>query len=178
MRRSVTALATVAVLLGACAPQNTNYSIPRCNVISDSLILAAQSVPTATKIPCLGALPAGWSRGPFTARDGATTFTLDSDRAGIEAVEVALLRTCNFSSTTGVPSDEPGTVRYDYIGPPEDSYSTIRYYLFDGGCVTQEFEFRGRGRTALIEDVTNALSFVDRSDIRAAIEKQGLRLDP
>lgn len=178
MKRGLLLGTMVVLLLPACGPQNTNYSIPRCNEFSDSLVLAAQSVPTATKIPCLGALPAGWSRGPFQARDGSATFTLDSDRAGIEAVEVTLQRTCDFSQSTQVQSDELGTDKFDHVDPIDRTYSGVWYYLFDGGCVSYEFEFRGSRRTALIEDVKSALSFVDRNELRMEFADRGLTLDP
>lgn len=178
MKRGLLLVTVGALLLPACAPQNTNYSIPRCNEFTDALVLAAQSVPTATKIPCLGALPAGWSEGPFRARDGSTTFTLDSDRAGIEAVEVTLQRSCNFSRTTEVLSREPGIDRFDHVALVDDAYSGVWYYLFSGGCTTYEFEFRGTGLTALIADMDGALSFVDRKDLKADFEERGLTMDP
>ena len=55
------------------------------------MILVAQSVPTATAVPCVAAVPAGWTLAEITVDDGETSFAFDSDIAGSHAIEVSLL---------------------------------------------------------------------------------------
>ena len=62
---------------------------PSCGT-SNVMILMAQSVPTATSVPCVAALPAGWTVGGVRVSRGEGQFWLDSDQAGRHAVEVTL----------------------------------------------------------------------------------------
>ncbi len=63
---------------------------PTCGT-GNLMILMAQSVPSATAVPCVAALPAGWETGSVNVRQDRTQFWLDSDQGGKHAVEVELL---------------------------------------------------------------------------------------
>jgi tRNA A-37 threonylcarbamoyl transferase component Bud32/membrane-associated phospholipid phosphatase len=136
------------------------------------LTLEAQSVPSASKVPCLEALPLGWSFRALEVRDGASRMTMNSDRAGVNAVHVTLTRTCDTSGATEVPSDEPEARRLEEISTLANRYSGSRYYLFEGGCARYTFDFSGAGRTALAEEVSLAFSFSDRDDLSREIERE------
>jgi membrane-associated phospholipid phosphatase len=151
---------------------------PGCDEISDQLVLLAQTVPSASMLPCLESLPVGWSYEGLSAQKGAAFFYLNSDRAGIRSVRVALTRSCDTSDATPVPSDEPGTERFerttDAIFP---SYVGTRYYVFEGGCVAYRFRFAGEGGAALANEVSVGLGFFSRADLNDAFEeKTGLVL--
>ena len=67
-----------AVACSADIPQQ-----PVCAHLDGSiLILEAQSVPAATRIPCIAELPIGWRFAGSLIRDSGTTLWLDHDRAG------------------------------------------------------------------------------------------------
>jgi hypothetical protein len=148
------------------------------------VVLEAQAVPTATLLPCVDALPDGWRVSDVFIHRGRARFALDSDRAGSRAVTVVLERTCNVPRRdTRVPSDEPGTRRFEQIGPvrPGLGFTGSRFYLFPGGCVTYRFQFRGEERAASLGATTLALSFVPREKIRELIRvttEDRARLDP
>jgi hypothetical protein len=176
-RRMVALLAVVASFAGGCAgmlPATT----PNCDTgeHADILILEAQSVPSAQQVPCVSSLPIGWSLREFHASDEGTTFYLDSDRAGFRAVKVALREDCNVGDASEVPSDSPGTQQYEAIDTLEERYSGTRYYLFEGGCVTYDFDFTGDGRTELAREVSLALEFIPRSRLEKLAEDNGLEL--
>ena len=57
---------------------------------TDVMILMAQAVPSASSVPCVASLPAGWTLGAVAVERGRGEFTLDSDRAGKKAVVVTL----------------------------------------------------------------------------------------
>ena len=42
-------------------------------------------MPSATRLPCIAELPAGWQFGGALIKDTETTLWLDNDRAGIHA---------------------------------------------------------------------------------------------
>ncbi len=147
------------------------------------IVLAAQAVPSAMLLPCVKLLPAGWSVSDVFIQNGRARFTLDSDRVGAHAVTVVLERYCRLPRVTRVPSDEPETRRYEQIGPvrPGVGFTGTRYYLFQGGCVTYRFKFRGEERAEPIGEATLALSFVTRDAVRRLVrEDTGGRaeLDP
>jgi tRNA A-37 threonylcarbamoyl transferase component Bud32/membrane-associated phospholipid phosphatase len=148
---------------------------PRCKV-SDPMILIAQSVPTAAVLPCVDALPVGWTFDAMDVVDGRTRLFLDSDRAGFHAVDVTLTESCDVAGATEVPTDEPGTKRYERIALRQDRYAGSRHYVFDGGCVTYAFDFRGSGRTVLADEASLALSFLPRSAVDAEVARLGLTI--
>jgi hypothetical protein len=174
-------LAGVLALLAistACEP--TGSLAAQCSRPSSPMIvLAAQSVPDATLIPCVQAFPSGWSAGGAEIVDGRMTFWLNSDRAGIHALEVDLTGSCDVSDAVEVAPapDEAGTRRYEEPISLRPSYSGNRYYLFSGGCITYRYRFRAGASTTLALEADDALSFTPRAVVVAAVERDlGLSL--
>jgi hypothetical protein len=101
------------------------------------------------------------------------TFWLDSDRAGVHAVEVDLTPTCDVSDAVEVaPSPgEAGTKRYEQPISLRPSYRGNRYYLFSGGCITYRYRFRPGASTTLALEADEALSFTPRAVVVAAVER-------
>ena len=77
------------------------------------MILSAQAVPSSALLPCIGALPSGWTADGADTGNGKAVFWLDSDQAGVRAVTVTLTAACNTSGAVRVPSDQPGAARYE-----------------------------------------------------------------
>jgi hypothetical protein len=146
---------------------------------SNVMILMAQSVPSATALPCVAALPGGWELNAVSVDDDGATIWLDSDIGGDRAVAATLRRPgeCPVTEAVPVASDEVGIQRYEQPVrlPPE--LISRRTYLFDGGCVVYEFRFSGNASAALTVEVDEALSFLPRADLVAEVdERSGLRL--
>ena len=77
-------IVAVAGLAGgkALSPaDNVGAYAPACGT-GHSMILTAQAVPSAALLPCIAALPSGWTIGGADIASGKTSFWLDSDRAG------------------------------------------------------------------------------------------------
>ena len=130
-------------------------------------VLMAQSVPSATSVPCVAALPAGWEVGAVNVRQDLSRFWLNSDVGGTHAVEVRLVppADCATAGATEVPSDQVGMHRLeDPEQLPPDLRST-RFYVFDGGCVTYRFAFDGEASASLMFDAETALSFQPRREL-------------
>ena len=142
----------------------------------EQMVLAAQSVPSATLLPCVSALETGWMFGGMRVFDGTTEFFLDSDRAGIRAVHVRLTDSCDVSGATEIPSDEPGSRRFETVDSVQGRYSGTRYYTFAGGCVRYRFNFPAEGQAELTTEISRSLDLESRSDLSDAYyDDTGLR---
>jgi hypothetical protein len=143
---------------------------PSCGT-DNVVVLMAQSVPTASSVPCLAALPAGWELGGVAIKRGESRFWLDSDLGGRKAVTVTLLPPsgCRTDEAVEVLSEEPGMQRFEEPErlPPE--LRTTRYYRFAGGCVTYEFDFGAEADTQLLFAADSALSFQPRRTLVEAV---------
>jgi hypothetical protein len=181
--RRLALLTLACLLLAGCArpvaSEFTQTRQPFCESGDDPgtpfLVLMAQAVPSASQLPCVDLLPAGWSVSNAFVRDGRARFALDSDRVGMHAVQVVLERTCQFEGdkVTRVPSDEPGMRRFEQIGEirPGVGFTGTRFYVFKGGCVSYRFQFDTEERAGPIGEVTLALSFISRDALRTLIQE-------
>ena len=134
---------TVAVVVGGNAffpAENIGAHPPDCGT-GPSMILAAQAVPSAAVLPCLAALPSGWQLGGVDISSGKASFWLDSDRAGERSATITLAAACDTAGARQIPSDQPGTQRFERPLSLVPQFSGERFYTFPGGCVTYEFRF-------------------------------------
>jgi tRNA A-37 threonylcarbamoyl transferase component Bud32 len=146
---------------------------------SNVMILMAQSVPSATALPCVAALPGGWELSAVRVDDDGATIWLDSDIGGDRAVAATLRRPgeCPVTEAVPVASDEVGIERYEQPVQLPPELIGRRTYLFGGGCVVYEFRFSGSASAALTVEVDEALSFLPRAELIAEVdERSGLRL--
>jgi tRNA A-37 threonylcarbamoyl transferase component Bud32/membrane-associated phospholipid phosphatase len=146
---------------------------------SSVMILMAQSVPSATALPCVASLPGGWEVSAVSVDNDGAKIWLDSDIGGERAVVATLQRPEECSVTEAVPvaSDEVGIERYEQpVQLPPDLISR-RTYLFEGGCVVYELRFKGDVSAALTVEVDEALSFMSRTELVDEVEQRSdLRL--
>ena len=171
-------LLTLALIVGAIFVVNSTANLlvpvyyhdlpgtPDCGT-SNVMILMAQSVPTATTIPCVASLPAGWTVGGMRIERGHGRFWLDSDRAGKRAVTVSLVppADCSVTGASEVPSDEPGLRRFERPDQLPPALRATRFYTFVGGCVTYRFEFDSPQTASLLFDADAALAFQPRAEL-------------
>jgi hypothetical protein len=175
---AVLAVTVVAVNLGyqTFFPFNLGASPPSCGT-GPSMILSAQAVPSAAMLPCVAALPSGWSIGRADISSGRARMWLDSDRAGPHAVTVTLTAACDTSGAEQIRSDQPGTRRFEQPLSLAPQYSGLRYYTFPGGCVTYDFRFKPGASPVLAVAVDSALAFQLRSTLADYIRHtEGLAL--
>jgi hypothetical protein len=178
-RRAVVATFAAAMLAPACGALSPEE--PVCGAKdANMLILEAQAVPSATLVPCIAEFPSGWSYGGSRIRSGSAQFWLDSDRAGIHALEIVLTESCDVSDAVEVTRGAgtiPGVRVYeDPISLPP-TFRADRYLLFPGGCVTNQFRFATGASATLALEAQEAMSFVDRSVLVERVEEEtGLSL--
>ena len=132
-------------------------SAPACGT-GHSMILTAQAVPSAALLPCIAALPAGWSIGGADIASGKASFWLDSDRAGARAATITLAATCDTAGARQIPSDQPGTRRFERPLSLVPQFSALRFYTFPGGCITYGFRFSPGASPVLAGAVNTAVA--------------------
>ena len=170
------ALAVASALLSFLPGGNSGTYPPQCGT-GHSTILAAQAVPSAALVPCLAALPSGWSVGGADIASGHAKFWLDSDQAGPQAVTITLSATCDTSGARQIPSDQPQTRRYKRPLSLRPQFTELRFYTFPGGCATYWFHFARGASPLLAIPVNGAVAFMPRAGLVAYIEKtEGLAL--
>jgi hypothetical protein len=187
--RSLPLLALLAGLgVSGCASDTTaTIVLPTCTqgedgAASNAVVLMAQSVPSASWVPCLRtALPLGWSFHHLDARNGEARFWLDSDRDGTQAIEVRLDDSCTTTGATEIPSDRDDMRRYERVTRTTPDFVGKRYYVFDGGCITFAFQLVGQSRGEPLALATQAVGAVRRADLVAQVHDESdgrLSLDP
>jgi hypothetical protein len=184
----VAALAGLAagVLSGCGQSAVIGEEVLACEVGDDGepangVVLLAQSVPSASFVPCLATMPLGWHVGELEARDDGARFWLDSDRDGVHALEVQFTDGCDTSGATEIPSDRADMRRFEEVSQLSPQYVGRRWYVFEGGCVAVLFRLSGRDRTEPLAVATQAIGAVSRERLRAhVLEETGgrLQLDP
>ncbi len=171
-RRAVLIVVLALLPLPACSAAASNEI--RCGEGSAGL-LAAQAVPSATFIPCIEAFPVGWSYGGFFAETGTVRFWLNSDRAGIHAIEVELTRTCDTRGAVEVEdpgSAPPGVQRLELptsLAPLEGS----TFFTFAGGCATLRYHFARGAPSTLLLEARQAIDLFPRKEAVALLAKTG-----
>jgi hypothetical protein len=141
------------------------------------MILAAQAVPSAALVPCVAALPQGWSVGGADIASGHARFWLDSDQAGAHAVTITLSATCNTSGAREIPSHLRQTRRFERPPALRPQFTDLRFYTFPGGCATYWFQFARGVSPVLAVQVDRVVAFMPRARLVAYIEQtEGLAL--
>ncbi len=157
----------IAVLIAGQAFRpagNIGAYAPQCGT-DHSIILAAQAVPSAAVVPCVASLPSGWQVGGADIGSGHARFWLDSDQAGLRAVTISLSAACDVSGARQIPSDQPGTRRFERPLSLSPQFADLRFYTFPGGCATYYFRFAPGMSPMLAIPVDGAVSFVPRATL-------------
>ena len=179
-RRLAVAAAVVAGMVVVSGCVASQYQRVSCTSTSRQsiFVLEAQAVPSATLMPCANPLPGGWSVGGFEVRSGLARIWLDSDRAGARAAEITLTSSCDVAGATQLPRTSrgwPPVQRYEAPAAQQPP-ATVRYYLFNGGCVTYRLAFSRQTAPALFDEADQFLGFTTRARYVNGRKKQGLTL--
>jgi hypothetical protein len=147
----------------------------------EQLWLMAQSVPSASLIPCLQLVPVDWKVAEVAVNNGRSVITLDHDRAGSAAMVVRLTASCDLAGATEVTSEQQGARRYLRVDSTSTEFSATRAYTFPGGCITQRFRGAGPSAFRLSDTASTEFGFISREELRQALSQRSqgrLELDP
>jgi tRNA A-37 threonylcarbamoyl transferase component Bud32 len=147
----------------------------------EPLWLEAQSVPSASLVPCVRTRLPGWKVADVAVNDGRTVITLDQDRAGRQAVVARLAATCDTAGTVETPSPAPGVRRYERPDRTTGGFAVTWYDRFPGGCLTYRLHSTSDLEGSFAVEVPTLLGFTGRDALRRALTQRShgrLRLDP
>jgi hypothetical protein len=111
------------------------------------------------------AAAAGWHVGGAEIASGHARFWLNSDQAGDQALTFILTAACDTSGARQIPSDQPGTRRFERPLSPRPQFTGLRFYLFPGGCVTYRFTFTPGASPLLAIPAGSAAAFTPRATL-------------
>ena len=149
---------------------------PNCGT-GPTMILSAQAVPSAAMLPCIATPPSAWSFGGGDIARGHAQFWLDSDQAGPHAVTITLTAACDTSGARQVPSDQPGTRRFERPLSLRPQFTDLRFYTFPGGCVTYRFTFTPGASPGMAIPAGNTVALMPRSTLVQYVKNtEGLTL--
>jgi len=148
----------------------------------EPLWLQAQSVPSASLVPCVRALPVGWSVGRVTVNDGRSVLTLNHDRAGDAALVVRLTAGCDPGGAVEGPSPIAGIRHYQRTeSSTGGGFSATWYDQFPGGCVTSRLHLTTDPNGEFAAQAPQVLGFTTRAALREALSRRSdgrLQLEP
>jgi hypothetical protein len=149
----------------------------------EPLWLMAQSVPSASRVPCVQLFPVGWEVTRVTVNNSRSVITVDHDRAGKGAVVVELTAAsaCDLAGAEKVTSELRGAQRYWRVDSYAPVFAATRFYVFSGGCVTARLTAPAGSRQQLITETSSAFGFTTRQELRRALSQRSdgrLQLDP
>ena len=170
---AVPAVFGIGLLLPTSVPSSP---APDCGT-GHTMILAAQAVPTAAFLPCIAALPSGWTAANAEIASGQASFVLNSGQAGLQAVTITLTAACDTAGAQQIPSDQPGMRRFERPPSLAPAYSGVRYYTFPGGCATYQFVLAPGASPVVTATVDSAVAFMPRSALVGYVRRtEGLAL--
>jgi hypothetical protein len=147
----------------------------------EPLWLEAQSVPSASLLPCVESRLVGWKVAEVAVNDGRSVVILDHDRAGKKAVVLRLAAACDSAGAVEVPSQEPGTRRFVQVERLVGAFSATWYDRFPGGCLTYRLHSTTDPTGQFANEAPSLLGFTTRDALRQALDARSdgrLRLDP
>jgi tRNA A-37 threonylcarbamoyl transferase component Bud32/membrane-associated phospholipid phosphatase len=173
---------------GASAVRGGNGS---CTQVEE-LWLQAQSVPSASRIPCVRAFPANMV-GDLRVRNGQSVLelidTTSSNLVNINVgeepqtpegsgVTIRLMAACDLQTSGDGRIVAPGIRRFRVAGPGGTPEAVD---VFPGGCLTYRPEPGASTAAELLDQAERAVTFRTRDDLREALRRRSngrLQLDP
>ena len=81
----------------------------------------------------------------------------------MRSATITLAAACDTAGASQIPSDQPGTRRFERPLSLEPQFSSLRFYTFPGGCASYHFKFASGMSPLLAIPVDGAVAFVPRS---------------
>ena len=162
--KRLSVLVAIALVTSGCMAASSRP--PGCDASNSVTILLAQSVPTATRVPCLRELPLGWGFSGMRITDAGAEMWLSTTSGGVNAVTITFTGTCDVGDAEPVnPSLEEVGADVFLEMTSDDPVEGARYRRFDGGCITTRYAFPPGSSSSLVHEADEALSHVSRFQV-------------
>jgi hypothetical protein len=146
----------VVALLGAAACDTQENEEPVCRP-GPPTTLMAESVPSASLVPCVREVPEGWSFQSFTADESAASFSMEQQDGG-GSLTVSLQPSC----PSAAPPSE-GVTRARTTG--DDGRTTVWTTTFPGGCSVATLTLSETVTAAARRAARGALGTIARAEL-------------
>jgi hypothetical protein len=184
-RVAVLVAVAVAVLATGCServgdPLQVLPCTPAEDRLDKQLVLMAQSVPTASAVPCLRTELDDWFLDDVDSWEGWTRIEL-SRLLDQVALTIMLTATCDHSGASETATDQPGTRRFDERVRTGGAYRDRRFYVLPGACLAYQFQLTGTGTEAAAQEISGAIGLVGRDQLADQVRRYSggrLLLDP
>ena len=183
--RAAVVIALLVIGSAGCSAPTDPSGMPACEQpagqLNSTLVLIAQSVPTASQLPCVRSVPVGWEYGAFSADDGGAQFELIASREQSQELMVRLRDECDVTGAAQLPSPDPAIRRFERITKSGSSYVGERYHVYEGGCTTYRFDLPDPAGRQTLNMVAGSLGFVSRQTLSQQVHDRSdgrLELDP
>jgi tRNA A-37 threonylcarbamoyl transferase component Bud32 len=147
----------------------------------EPLWLMAQSVPSASLVPCVRSRLPGWRVADVAVNDGRSVITLDHDRAGTGAAVLRLAAACDPAGAAQAPPPAPGVRRSQRVDRSTGAFRATWYDRFPGGCLTYRLHSTSDVEGSFAAELPGLLGFTSRGTLRQALSQRSggrLHLDP
>lgn len=144
-------------------------------------LLAAQSVPTASQVPCLTSFPDGWEVTDEDYARGSTRVRHSVPEVPGATVEMTFRETCEVPERSSASTSGELTV-HDRTDRTGGAVHRVQVVVFEGGCVESVVDVPGRiGGDAVLEELDESFRLVPRRELNAEVQHRtegNLTLDP
>jgi hypothetical protein len=175
-----------ALVVGIVASRRSGSSlaetVPGTACPSDSRnLIAAQSVPSASLVPCIAALGGRWSLTSEGYTDDGTQLAYMGEDAPDVTWHVDFSASCDTAGATQ-SGQQQGAAIFRREEQSSSTYSRDQSFVFDGGCVVSSIDVPLRyDRQLILDDIDESLVLVERSALNVEVRDQTdgeLQLDP
>jgi hypothetical protein len=166
--------------VGAAANDATD---PNGCALSGVVVLEAQAVPTATKVPCVIDELVGWTDGTQHIERGSSTLTYATTSSEGAQWTIQLRPTCTLPPDATPDPTTAGGVRRHSADRKEDTNAVHEeWFQFDGGCASYVVTIPDRyDEQRVFDELETSFRLIDRSAIDASVRKRSdgaFGLDP
>ena len=138
----------------------------------EPLWLLAQSVPSASSVPCVRSLPTGWTLGHVTVTRGRSTLTFDHDRAGAGAMVSTFTEGCDPGGAADIGPAGSGIRSYQRVQPSTARTVTTRFDVSPGGCLASRVVAPSDDLAQVAAEIPEMIGFRTRQELDRTLEQR------
>jgi hypothetical protein len=128
-------------------------------------VLMAQSVSSASAVPCLNEDVTDWLVTVFEVKNGRARVEFTHRYGRNDTATLELTADCDVGAAREVSSRFDGMRRYNQPGNRGGRYTDRIYFVSPGACTALRFDLSGAGADLRGAEISGVLGFVSRADL-------------